>query len=393
MLSLVVVVVVGSVFGQSHESAEALLKSFQSTGTDGKVALLRRLHAVPTAAGVPVYFAALDYSVDHEQDALYDSRINEVGRLAIESLSKLPVTDGVDTVWRYFTAQTSDELRIYALRVIRSSAGNVPDDVAVALSDYLSRMNHMSKSGVRPNGELIETTVAALTDIGHPSAFTSLFDAAMHPNYGVGLRDRAAGGLSRLDVEVERELVELLSRATLDEYQAVLEFSKKTSSLSSKTKEAIARITLENTMDSRYRDQSDAQRAKDLRHAAAVELAQLQALSPPELILAYLDSVYSEYRRNETTLAYAVEAVAMVGDTGSAKAVLRLTTLLESFNTMVEYDSSVEDQLVIAVIEQLGRLNDDAAADTLLQTQLLDYPRDIRELARDVEVRLRRGTL
>lgn len=370
---------------------QELLDSFLSTGTDGKVALLRRLHADPRLEATAVYLAGLDFSVDHAQEALDDPRVNEIGRLSIESLATLPVSGAVPSVWRFFKAQTCDNMRIHSLRVIRKSSDEVPDHIAVALADFLSRQNHMSRAGYRTNAELLSTTVAALADIKHASAFEVLFEVATHPNHSGTLRRSASAGLAGLDVDVDRELLGLLDSAAIEGHGSVLAFAGETQLVSRDTAEKIARRCLRYSMESRYRDLSDAAEAKQLRHRAAARLSELDGFSPPVLAVEYLDVVYSEYRRSETSLAYLVEAIGFVGQTGDATAAVRLNELLDTLNTMVEFDEPVADQLVIATIRQIDRLGDPVAADTLLQTQLLDYPRNVRRMAQEVETRLRRG--
>lgn len=372
----------------SSQDSTGLLESFLASSVDGKVTLLRRLHTEPTAEASQVYLAALDWAVDHADEGLYDPRAQEIGRLAIESLASVPVSGGVAAVWRYFKNQSADDTRIAALRVIGRNGGALPDGVCAALNDFLSRQNHMSREGGRANSALVGATIDAVARIGDPTSFSVLFEAATHPCYAAGIQLRAASGLSGLDVDVEAELMAMMDSATLAEYRAILEFA--TGSLPKESRLAIARRVLQYTLNSRYRDLDDAERSRRLRHDAAVVLSRGGGFEPEELAIDYFNAVHADYVRGTVTLAYVIEGVDMVGETGGDVAAVRLTRLLESLNTSVEFERPVDDQLVVATIEELADLGSPVAADALLRTQLLDYPRDIRALARSAETRVRR---
>jgi hypothetical protein len=112
-----------------------------------------------------------------------------------------------------------------------------------------------------------------------------------------------------------------------------------------------------------------------------------QKASP--LLIEHLDMTIMEADRGLADKGALLEAIASLGSIGTHDAAVRLTQYLVLLNSYTEKGKGYDEQVVGAVIENLGLLADKVAFDDLMYTQYLNYSNAIKKAARAALERLR----
>ena len=96
-----------------------------------------------------------------------------------------------------------------------------------------------------------------------------------------------------------------------------------------------------------------------------------------------------EYDRGLADRRRVVEAVECLGAMGSHEAAVRLTQYLVLLNAYTERIQEFDNVIVLAVVQNLGRLGDKTAFDDLLYAQYLSYSSEIKNAIREALDKLR----
>jgi hypothetical protein len=100
-------------------------------------------------------------------------------------------------------------------------------------------------------------------------------------------------------------------------------------------------------------------------------------------VIKHFDQTLQEKTLGVGRTSHVLEAIQCLGAMNSHEAAVRLALYLDLLNSDVERGRSVEDEIVLAVIQSLGDLGDKVAFDYLLYAGYLDYSDSIKKAARE----------
>jgi hypothetical protein len=165
-----------------------------------------------------------------------------------------------------------------------------------------------------------------------------------------------------------------------------MEFPK----LSDADKSALAEFALDVGLHSAAADNQSKSLARDLRFQAARALTGRRWAKASPLAIEHFDAVLQEYERGLADRRFLVEAINLLGDVGSHEAAVRLTQYLVLLNAYTERVREFDSTIVLAVIENLGKLGDKVAFDDLQYVEYLkSYSPEVLAAARKVRAKLK----
>jgi len=126
-----------------------------------------------------------------------------------------------------------------------------------------------------------------------------------------------------------------------------------------------------------------------LRTSAARELTAREWQKASPLAIKHFYDYQMQYNRGQVSKSNFLESIALLGAMGTSEAAQALALYLQLINTETEQGKSFDEQVALAVVNNLGRLGDKSAFDYLLYIGYLQYPESVKKAARDALQKLR----
>ena len=126
-----------------------------------------------------------------------------------------------------------------------------------------------------------------------------------------------------------------------------------------------------------------------LRASAARELAAREWQKASPLAIRHFYDFQLQFNRGQVSKSNFLESIALLGAMGTTEAAQTLSLYLQIINTETEQGKSFDEQVALAVVNNLGRLGDKTAFDYLLYIGYLQYPESVKKASRDALQKLR----
>ena len=153
--------------------------------------------------------------------------------------------------------------------------------------------------------------------------------------------------------------------------------------LTDREKGQIAEVALSKGLHSVVIQTTDKEFLRQLRYESIRMLTKLPWATATQDVIEHLDQTLEERTLGIGRTSHVLEAIQSLGAIGTHEAAVRLALYLDLLNSDVERGKSVEDEVVLAVIQSLGDLGDKVAFDHLLYAGYLDYSDSVKKAARD----------
>jgi len=235
---------------------------------------------------------------------------------------------------------------------------------------------------------VVSAAVRALGELGEQSSFAPLF-ATMTLGYTDNITRSAREALFELSGELKDSMIGILTESDLPQKKIALEMSLETDRLNQTQKGEIAQFALDVGLHTAAIDNPSRQIARELRYLAVIALTERKWASATDMAIEHFDAVLLEYDRGLTDRRRVVEAVNCLGAMQTHEAAVRLTQYLVLLNAYTERSQEFDNIIVLAVVENLGRLGDKTAFDDLLYARYLSYSSEIKQAAREAVERLK----
>ena len=121
---------------------------------------------------------------------------------------------------------------------------------------------------------------------------------------------------------------------------------------------------------------------RDIRFQAAAALGARKWAHAIGLLIEHLDMTIGEFDKGLVDRNHLLDAIGDLGATNTHDAAVRLTQFLVLINSYTEKGKAYDDQVVFAVLQNLGALGDKVAFDDLMYTQYLNYSTAVKKAAR-----------
>ena len=262
-------------------------------------------------------------------------------------------------------------------------------EIARGVTLWLEAQNAVFQTGKVPEIPVVLAAARTLGALGDPVSFPGLF-AAMNLGYTEEVTRQARESLLNIPGDYRALFNGILRDSPLPEKKLALTMAMESTRLTEADKGAIAEFALDVGLHTAAADNPSKVLARELRFLAAKALTGRRWSKAASLAIEHFDAVLLEYERGLADRRFLIEALYLLGDMGSHEAAVRLTQYLILLNAYTERVREFDSTVVLAVIENLGKLGDKVAFDDLQYVEYLKaYSPEVRAAARRVRAGLK----
>jgi len=388
-LPLLFLLAAGASWSQdSQDMLKSYLRNFAIASLEVKVQVVLDAGKSGSKDLGPLYLRAVDYVLENFSYLETDQRFRTLAVAALDLIRTTGFADARYSVWKLFQTDTSREVRESALKAL-AVIGKGDAEIAQNLTLWLAAQNSVFQTGKVPEVPVILAAVRALGALGDPVAFPALF-AAMNLGYTNDVTSQARESLLAIPGDYRALFNGILRDSSLAEKKLALSMAMESSRLADADKGAVAEFALDVGLHTAAADNQSKTLARELRFLAAKALSGRRWSKATPLAIEHFDAVLLEYERGLADRRFLVEAINLLGDMGSHEAAVRLTQYLILLNSYTEKVREFDSTIVLAVIENLGRLGDKVAFDDLQYVEYLkSYSPEVLAAARRVRAGLK----
>jgi hypothetical protein len=381
-LVLLFLIAVLPLFGQEENGLlQTYRKSFARGSLSTKIQVLQDASKEDLQGMRPLYSQALRFYMDNISILENDATALEMVKLSITLIGKSGYTNAAPELWELFSSVENTGVRIAVMNAMGELLA--PDSQLVArIERWMNEQNSSFRSGAEVDVQVMAEAVRTLGDIGAASSFPVLFSAA-HLGYPDRVSKAARDALGNIEGDLTRRVMAVLRQGFAGEKLSALEWAMERDYFTKEQKGRIAHTALQAGLASSSNATEDRQ-LRELRFAAARRLTELAWSEATPAVIEHFNRTVMEVERGVADETRLREAISCLGSMGTHEAAKRLALYLEVLNSYVENGRGINERVALAVIRNLGKIGDRIAFDHVLYTRYLDYPRSVKETAREV---------
>jgi hypothetical protein len=360
---------------------ETFRRNFAIASLDVKIQILQDAATGKTASAMgPLFQQAVDFVTDNASLIPTDARFNQLGAIAAEQIGVVGYAPARDSVWKLFTV-TRDSVTLAKAAGALAVVGVGDSDTVINLNRYVDSQNSFFASGQTPDLAIVAACFKALGSIGDSSSFPVLF-SAMNLGYPDQVTAVARNALLSLKGDFKEMLVGILRTRPLSEKKVALQMAIDSDKLNDQQKADICELALDIGLHSGVSEATNKGVLRDIRYQAAAELSSQKWSHATGLLIEHLDMSIGEFDKGLVDRNHLLDAIGELGAMSTHEAAVRLTQFLVLINSYTEKGKAYDDQVVFAVLQNLGVLGDKVAFDDLMYTQYLNYSAAVKKAAR-----------
>jgi len=388
-LALFYLLVAGVSWSQSSQDLlKSYLRNFAIASLDVKVQIVLDGGQTGLKELGPLYLRAVDYVLQNFSLLETDQRFRTLAQAALTQVRATGFAEARFSVWKLFQTDTSPDVRQSSLDAL-AVIGKGDAELARSLTLWLEAQNSVFQTGKVPEVPVILAAVRALGALGDPVSFPVLF-ATMNLGYTEEVNRQARLSLLAIPGDYRAQFTGILRDSPLPEKQLALSMAMEFPRLSDADKSAIAEFALDVGLHTAVSDNQSKPLARELRFQAARALTGRRWSKAGALAIEHFDALLLEYERGLADRRFLIEAINLLGDVGTHEAAVRLTQYLVLLNAYTERVREFDSTIVLAVIENLGKLGDKVAFDDLQYVEYLkSYSPEVLGAARRVRAGLK----
>lgn len=334
-----------------------------------------------------LYETALQFVLDNAPLLQTDTVLRDIAILSVSMAQKYNHTAAAPVMLNLFKSYRETSVRVPILQAL-ADIGKGNASILLELNNFLDTQNSLVRTGVPADLQVIDALVFAIGRLGNTSSFRVLF-SAYTANYSKAISDRAVVAMSSLQGDFGRYLSNVIIDEPAVSKLAALRVGLSMEALKPEQRGELAETALQISVSSQAVSAVDQATMLELSTLAARELTSLGWQKAAPTAIRHFYSLQTRYNRNQVSKSHFLESIALLGAMGTSEAAQALAIYLQLINTETEQGKSYDEQLTLAVINNLGKLADKTAFDYLLYVSYLQYPESIKRAARDALQKLR----
>jgi hypothetical protein len=365
----------------SNPRLDSYLRNFARASLSTKLEILQNVEQEGPEGFGPLYMKAIDFVLGNQALLETDSTMRQLSVLASRLVGEAGYAEGRMRLWRLFEVDDDTAVRIAILQSL-SRIGGGDAQIISELNRWVSSQNTLFLTGQKPNYQVLDAAVTTLGELGDPSSFPILF-TTMNLQFSETITERAEAALFDIDAEFKDLIIQVIDKNVIREKLAALNMALETDELTNDEKGEVAEAALEVGLETSSPDATEKTQLREIRFTAIRALTERSWSRATPLVIRHFDITVMEYDRGIIRKDNFLEAIAALGAMATHEAAVRLNLYLDLLNTYKEQDKQVDEQIIRAVIQNLGKLGDKVATDNLLYVGYLNYSQTVRNAARE----------
>jgi HEAT repeat protein len=390
---------------EKRELLSTFLRNFEMASLDVKIQILRDAAERPEDLG-PLYHQAVEYVLTNTTQIPADQRYQQLALIAAEQIRKRGYREARLSLWRLFETDPDTRIRLNVLNAMGVIARGDPAAIR-RIVDWLNNQNTLYATGQQPDLPVIQACVEILGQLGDASSpalppsmagvdtahlLSSLF-GALFATVNLGLAEdvtRAAqAALAGLGGNLADHLKEVIRTRPPVLKRRALQAAVRSESLPDERKGEVAEAALTVALQTVAVNAQERAVLREMRFDAARILRDHKRSEATPLAVEHFNQTLLEFDRGISDKLALIDATQFLANMGSHDAAVRLTKYLVLMNSYMEKGQGTDEQVLLALIESLGRLGDKVAFDDLIYIQYLGYSGQIKQAARQAQERLK----
>jgi hypothetical protein len=376
---LLVLVLAQTVFAQDAKALlDAYARNFDKGNADAKLRLIEDASALNNAALAPLFQKAIDFAVNTSERGKNESLIRQFSVISVEQCERYKYTDARAVIWKLFLMDVDSNVRLKTLKAIGVLA---PKDKAIvkSLNDWLTNQISTYKAGgePRPNIGVILRAVLTAGDLGDETSFPVVFNV-MHVGFSQEIDGACRQVLAGMKGDYKPLLLDIIANGTIREKREALVVTLESNYLSDGDKGELSEAAMKKGLTTSSVEAQDVKDLRDIRARANKALGIRKWSKASPLILQHFENTLLEFDKGIANKTELLESIRTLGVMGTHEAAQRLALYLDFLNMYTDKKKVYDEQIVVEVIDSLGRLGDKVAFDYLMNVKFLNYSATVK---------------
>jgi HEAT repeat protein len=372
-------------FALHAQDSKSLLDGFRRNFTiaslDVKIQILQDAAASKGSADMgPLYQQAVDFALDNTSLIPTDPRFGQLAVVAADQIKTIIYTPAKYSLLNMFKTDSDTSVRVHIAAAL-GAVGTADAEIIDGLNRFLDAENSSVSAGKSPDLQVIAAVIGALGKLADASSFAPLF-AAMNTGYSAQVTSAARDALLALKGDLKEMIVGIIKSGSIPQKKLGLDMALATDKLSGDLKAQVAMYALDVALHTSGSDNAGKDALRAMRVAAAATLTDRKWAAAAPLLIEHLDMTIMEMDRGIVDKSALLSAISALGAIGSHDAAVRLTQYLVLLNSYEEKGKGYDEQIVLNVLDNLGKLGDKVSFDDLMYTQYLNYSAAVKKAAR-----------
>lgn len=369
----------------------AYRRNFARSSLASKLELIKE---ASTHDGVPMgslYDMALAFAVDNSALLGADSELKELAVVSAREAGREGYAKASDNLWQLFQDFSDVDIRAAALSALGYvGSGNMI--VITELNELLADQNTDFRGSKSPDYPVLEACIEALGHLGDGSSFPVLF-SAYQAGYSPEVSAKAAKALASIKGDYRGYLLKVIaSNPPLDKaaaYAAGMDNPVFAAEDRGGLAEGALAACLASLDGGTGFSAAERSALHDMRTSAVRVIHDLKWQKASPLAVRNFRLLGDDYSKGAAPKSEFIDAIACLGEMGTAEAAQALALFLQYLNSQTELGASYDEAILITTITALGELGDKSSFDYLLQIGYLQYSDAVKAAARDALLKLR----
>ncbi len=365
---------------KDNKILDAYKRNFAIASLDVKIQILQDATKGGSKDMGPLYLQAIDFVLDNSSLIPTDPRFRQLSVIAAKGIEETGYQKAKYSLWKLFKLDKETMTRVAIMRALGTVA--VGDkEIIESLNKWVKDQNTLFKAGKIPDLQVVAEAMDTLGKLGDPSSFPIVF-SAMNLGYSDNITEKAKKALFEIKGNFKDMLMGVIKNQPLIEKKQALLMALNSDKLKDDEKGEIAQYALEIALNTESHNSLEQKVARDMRFIAIKALSERKWSKATPFVIEHFNATIQEYERGIIDKGRLLEAIACLGNMGTHEAAVRLTQYLVLLNSYTEKGKGYDAQIILAVLDNLGKLGDKVAFDDLMYTQYLNYSNSIKQAAK-----------
>jgi hypothetical protein len=329
----------------------------------------------------PLYHEVINYALDSPEVVKKNPALGEIIIISLDEIGRLNYTEARLSVLRLFNDTIATTIQISALNALKVTG--IGDSTVIAgLNRWLDRRNTLYLSQIKPDLHVLDVCIATLGNLRDSSSFPFIF-TAMIMGYSDRISDTALNSLYLLEGDMKVHLLAIIANRTPLNKRAALVFGIENEKISEESRKEIIRSGLKYAMEIKSLISNEADIIADMRYIAIRAVTKYAVGDVTNLVIQHFNIIKKLYEKGKENNSHIIEAIDCLGSMGTHESAVALSEYLEYVNLHTEKINVFDEQIVLALINNLDILGDAVALDSLQYTVFLPYSNRTKQAAQE----------
>ncbi|MBN2531460.1 MAG: hypothetical protein JXB88_01140 [Spirochaetales bacterium] len=371
---------------QSNALVSNYIDYFKKGDVETKIQIIETAVKLEDVNMGPLYHVAVNYALDSPDVVKQNPALGGILIISLDEIGKLNYTESRFSVLKLFDVAITSTIQVSALNALKV-IGKGDNEIVAGLNRWLDRRNSLFLTLIKPDFYVLDVCLETLGALRNPDSFPFIF-TSMILGYSDHISETALNSLYLLEGDLKVHLLGIIDRGTPLNKRAALEFALENEKLPEESKKEIIRSGLKQSLLAGSVTSEEEKIITDMRYTAIRATTKYALGDMTKQVIRHFDIIKELYEKGKETNSHMVEGIDCLGSMGTHEAAVTLSKYLDYVNLCTEKIKVFDEQIVLALINNLEKLDDDVALDSLQYTVFLPYSKNTKKAAQDAANKL-----